>query len=111
METVKDRIQALCDRKGISISCLEKELGIGSKTISRWDKFMPNTRQLVMVAEYFDVTTDYLLGRETTTIEEKLEEMAKSEEMKILFDTTRDCTLDQLRTVAEMVKLWKKTSW
>lgn len=112
MPIIKERILSLCKQRGITLTGLEKILDFGDKTIRRWDINMPNTRQLMAVADYFGVSVDYLLGRdETTTEEQMLDELARSEEMKILFDTTRDCTLDQLRTVAEMVKLWKKTSW
>jgi len=105
MSTVKDRVQALCDMKGISTYALEKQLGIGNKTIARWDNAMPNTKQLIMVADYFGVTTDYLLGRDEN--EEKLEQLRK---MQVFLDSTKDCTPEELETVMEMIKVWKKRS-
>lgn len=62
--TLKDRIRELANKKGMSLPALEAELGFGNGTIVKWDKASPNSEKLTKVADYFHVTTDYLLGRE-----------------------------------------------
>lgn len=57
-ETIKN----LCNAHGISIPKLEEKLGFGAGTISKWKKSAPGADKLVKVAEYFQVSTDYLLG-------------------------------------------------
>lgn len=58
---VVDRIRTLCEEKGITINKLEKEVEIGRGNIARWDKHKPNILNVQKVADYFSVTTDYIL--------------------------------------------------
>ncbi|EIW2091286.1 helix-turn-helix transcriptional regulator, partial [Enterococcus faecalis] len=37
--------------------------GIGENSLYRWDKTSPQSDKLQKVADFFDVSTDYLLGR------------------------------------------------
>lgn len=60
---VLDRVKMLADQKDISIPELEKKLGFGNGSIYKWGKSMPSADKLSAVADYFNVTTDYLLGR------------------------------------------------
>lgn len=62
--TLRDRIRELANKKGMSLPALEAELGFGNGTIVKWDKASPNSEKLVKVANFFHVSTDYLLGRE-----------------------------------------------
>lgn len=52
----------LCQRKGISISKLEKEMGFGNSTIRGWANSSPTVEKLKAVADYFGVTVDELLS-------------------------------------------------
>lgn len=54
------RIKELCDGNGITIDTLCNELGFGTKTIYKWDKNSPSIDKLQKVAEYFQVSLDYL---------------------------------------------------
>ena len=60
--TLKDRVKALAQERGISLPALESELGFGNSTIVKWDKSTPNADKLNAVAKYFNVTMDYLLN-------------------------------------------------
>lgn len=63
--TIKDRVRMLCDSNNISFNKLEDELGFGKGYISKLGNTEPNSRKLKQIADYFKVTTDYLLyGRE-----------------------------------------------
>ena len=62
--TLKERIKQLANAKGLSLPALEAQLGFGNGTILKWDKSTPNADKLVKVADYFNVSVDYLLGRE-----------------------------------------------
>ncbi len=48
----------------VSLNALEKEVGFGKSTISSWEKKQPSVDKICVLADYFGVTTDYLLGRE-----------------------------------------------
>ena len=58
-----DRIQELCDTKGITISALERELGFGKGLIRTWRTGSPSSDKLEKVADFFGVTLDQLVGR------------------------------------------------
>lgn len=58
-----DRIKALADTQKISIRRLEENIGFGNGTINRWRKNTPGVDKLSKVADYFDVSIDYLMGR------------------------------------------------
>ena len=52
----------ICVKNGISISKLEKILGLGNGSISRWGKVSPNVLAVKKIADYFGVTVDDLLS-------------------------------------------------
>ncbi|ELB42658.1 helix-turn-helix domain-containing protein [Enterococcus faecium] len=59
-----ERIKKLCNQRGISVYQLEEKIEIGRNTIYQWNKRTPSTEKIQKVADYFDVSVDYLLGRE-----------------------------------------------
>lgn len=61
--TIVDVIKQLCRKRDLSISRLEEELGFGKNSLYRWKERQPSIDKLQKVADYFNVTTDYLLGR------------------------------------------------
>ncbi len=58
---ILQRVESLCKEKGISISRLEKDCGIGNGTIKRWDESAPRIDTLKKVADYFVVSIEYFL--------------------------------------------------
>ena len=61
--TAFDILKKLCDEQGISVNTLEEKIGLSKNTLYSWKKNTPKGSNLVKVADYFDVSTDYLLGR------------------------------------------------
>ncbi|EPI07675.1 DNA-binding helix-turn-helix protein [Enterococcus faecalis RP2S-4] len=61
-----DRVKSLADNNNISIVELEKKLGFSKNSLYSWKKNKPSIDKLNIVADYFGVTTDYLLGRTDT---------------------------------------------
>ena len=62
--TLVDRIRTLANQRDMSLPQLEVKLGLGNGTISRWKTSSPNTDKLQKIADYFNVSMDYLLGRD-----------------------------------------------
>lgn len=56
-------ISNLCDREGISLSELERRVGL-SRCIYRWSTNTPSADKIALVADYFGVSVDSILGRE-----------------------------------------------
>lgn len=61
--TTLERIKDLCKERGITVSVLEDRLDFPNNTIYQWKSRTPGTDRLQKVADYFDVSVDYLLGR------------------------------------------------
>lgn len=53
----------LCDEKKVTFAEVERKIGISNGQIRRWDNVSPKSETLQKVADYFDVSVDYLLGR------------------------------------------------
>ncbi|PLA90511.1 helix-turn-helix domain-containing protein [Ligilactobacillus salivarius] len=60
---LRDRIKELSSQRKVSVAELERALGFGNGSISKWNKQSPSTEKLMKVANYFDVSLDYLVGR------------------------------------------------
>ena len=62
-----DRFKELCDKRGISCNRAALEMGLSNATPTAWKKrgLTPKADTLAVIANYFGVTTDYLLGEET----------------------------------------------
>ncbi|MGE6513347.1 helix-turn-helix domain-containing protein [Lysinibacillus sphaericus] len=58
-----DRLKILCDEQKISVNVLEEKIGLGKNTLYSWKKKVPTGTNLEKVADYFNVSVDYLLGR------------------------------------------------
>lgn len=58
-----ERIKELCKKHGISLNSLEQRLGYSRNTIYSLKKQKPSAKRLQEIADYFNVSTDYLLGR------------------------------------------------
>lgn len=58
-----DRIKELADKQGISLNILEERLGYSTNYLYSLKKGNPKSDRLQEIADYFHVSTDYLLGR------------------------------------------------
>lgn len=59
-----DIFERLCREKGVSPNAVAKQLSISSGSVSEWKKGrVPQNAKLRIIAEYFNVSTDYLLGK------------------------------------------------
>lgn len=61
--TLTQRIKKLADMKKTNFAEIERTVGISNGQIRRWDTSSPKIENIQKVADYFDVSVDYLLGR------------------------------------------------
>ena len=61
---MKERVQELCKKNSISVSELEKTLGFGNGYISKLGQSTPNTYKIKLIADYFNVSIDYIITGE-----------------------------------------------
>jgi len=55
-----ERLAKLMNERGLSQGKLEKELGFSNGSVSKWSKSMPNADRLGKLANYFNVSVEYL---------------------------------------------------
>lgn len=65
---VAERIKNLREQKGITQAELAKQLNITRSSVNAWEQgiSVPSTQLIVELANIFKVSTDYLLGVDTT---------------------------------------------
>lgn len=61
--TLLERVKALCQSKNITVQALEQQTGMSNGTIRKWAVFFPRVDRLAAVADYFNVSLDWLMGR------------------------------------------------
>lgn len=66
MKVFAERLKELREDKNLSILALSKELNVSVSSIFRWENAQVDIKasQLKLLANYFKVSTDYLLGLE-----------------------------------------------
>lgn len=77
---IADRIQSLRKHKRISQEELADKIGVSRQAVSKWEseQSLPDIEKIILLSDYFDVTTDYLLkGIEPTPDISKKKEDAR----------------------------------
>lgn len=57
-----NRIRKLCDDNNLTFASLEREVELPNNSIRRWANSEPSIDKVQKVADFFECTTDYLLG-------------------------------------------------
>ena len=109
----KDRLKELREIRGISQVVLSEKLGVSNGTIAMLEtgKRNPSIQLLEDIADYFNVTLDYLTGKEdksyyyldpeTAGITQKIFERP---DVKALFDLSVKATPDDVKATMEILK-------
>ena len=112
-----NRIKELRAKLGMSQAALASELRFHQNTISQWEIGTNNidSEKLHLLADYFKVTVDYLLGRTDNPnpadakspiyddeVLEMMEAIHKRPELKILFHTTKKVRKEDILFIDQM---------
>ncbi len=111
--------EQLLQQNGITSYKVSKDTGIAQSVFSSWKTGVSTPKQdkLKIIADYFGVTVDYLMGverdknvqyylnDETAKI---AQEVFENKELRILFDAGRNARPEDIRFAAEMLKRMKK---
>ena len=109
-----ERVKTICKDRKIPISKLERDLGYSNGYIGQLRKgTFPNDR-LKEIAEYLEVSIDYLMtgkekeGGETYYLNDETREIAQeifeNKELRMLFNVTRKSTPQRLMAYYNMIK-------
>lgn len=85
-----ERVRELAKKQGLSINQLEEKLNFGKNSLYGLKKSNPNSKIIEKMADYFNVSTDYLLGR--------------TDNPKIASDEVAGYTTEDLRKMARNAK-------
>lgn len=58
-----EKVKALAKKQGLSLNQLEERLGYSKNTLYGLKTSIPKSDRIEELADYFNVSTDYLLGR------------------------------------------------
>lgn len=86
-----EKIKELAKKQGKSLGSVEEDLGYGRNTLYKIKNSTPNAERLAEIADYFNVSTDYLLGRTDnpklyTTPDGKEVDLSNLQNRVVLFD-------------------------
>lgn len=111
-----ERLKWALDANNIKQTNLAKELGISQQGVNRWCQNLtqPDNDTIVKIAQYLNVSTDYLLGNDRKK-DNKLENEIKEKEIlkQVLVKNgymkeNEDLTNEELKKLMEFVKTNKK---
>lgn len=126
---LSDMIKKERNKRGISQMEFSKIIGVSQQTIGSWEtgRTSPDIEMIKKLAQYFNVTTDYLLGNDLIPgllgNSEKLgsstgyyhdqevaaiaQEMHDKPEIRVLFDATRGLKKESIEEVKKFVEFQK----
>ena len=109
----KDRLKELRTQRGYSQSELAKKLHVSKSTVSMLEvgSRQPSLELMEIIADFFNVSMDYLNGKEDVSkyffnpeTAEMAKELYEREELRVLFDASRNASPEDIMTVARMLK-------
>lgn len=112
-----ENVREAAKEKGYSINRLEKELGFARSYIGKFKTITPSIDKIQKIADFLDVTTDYLMsgeekGADRYYINEETAEMAQTlfenKPLRVLFDAAKDASPEDLKTTYDMLMALKK---
>lgn len=90
MSDLIQRIYDVAKKKGATFNRIEHDCGLGNGTIKRWSTQSPRLDKLVLVADYLDVSLDYIvygtLRTDSSPKEEKPDLEAEKERQGLTCD-------------------------
>jgi transcriptional regulator with XRE-family HTH domain len=60
---IYDKTKTLCDLNNITVAKLERNLKFSEGSISKWKASKPSVDKLILIADYFDVSLDFITNR------------------------------------------------
>lgn len=93
MNIVKNRIRALREDRDLRQIDVANATGIDQKTLSNYEtgKTNPDSYSIIKLADFFNVTTDYLLGYANSLIKTNFDIMNKLSEIEHCIAEIKRC--------------------
>lgn len=104
-----EKIKELAKKQGKSLGTVEDDLGYGRNTLYKIKNSTPNAERIAEIANYFNVSTDYLLGRTDnpklyTTPDGREVDLSDLRNRVVLFDG-KPLSDDDVYKIEQIIKL------
>ena len=108
-----ERLRDLRNRRNMSQSDLAEAIGVSKSAISMYERGErnPDFETLEIIADFFNVDMNYLLGKDdgsTYYLDPETAEIAKAlyerSELRVLFDASRKATKEDIEQVAALLR-------
>ena len=117
--TFYERFVMLCDKKGVKPGRVASECNINRSNVTSWKNngYTPRGDVLQRIANYFDVSVDFLLGEEQKEkplvngdeeLTEYLEILKTRPEMRMLFQISKDATKEDVEAAVRVIEAIRK---
>lgn len=117
------RLKALREQRGLYLQDVADFLGVTRQAYMKYENGeTKNPRKLEQLANFFNVTTDYLLGNDSNRIDtpahtyyldpetaEMAEELHKRKDMRMLFHAAKSSTPEDVKMVTDMLERFKNS--
>ena len=105
------RLRELRKTKGITMKALGKEIGVSESTISLYEtgKREPDFETLLKLGDYFGVSTDYLLGKNTKKEPAPVSQGGHSKTALAFAERFKDFTPEEWKKLREYADFLKST--
>ena len=109
------RLKELRERKGITQLEFSKDMGVAPSTVGMWEQGRnePDSETLKSIAQYFNISLDYLMGNETPEYYNDPEVARIAQEMhdepgrRVLFDASRGLSKESIEEVRKFIEFQK----
>ncbi len=102
------RLYELCKENNTSPTQMVNKLGIAQGMVTKWKNGTePNAKALLKISEYFNVSTDYLLGKTDKKNKTAPEGQPLTDEEKAILKKCEQLSVEDLHKVLEYVELLK----
>ncbi|MDH6364656.1 transcriptional regulator with XRE-family HTH domain [Enterococcus sp. PF1-24] len=107
--SVLTRIKDLAHERNISLAELERRTGLSSGSITKWGKSSPSVDKLEKIANFFDVSLDYLYGRDVSVKDTNTQTKAKQLIMRADTNGLTEAEVVELEQEMERFFNWRLT--
>lgn len=108
-----EKVRELAKKQGLSLNQVEEKLGYSKNTLYSLKRQKVSSERLQEIADYFNVSTDYLLGRTdnpsiakdtVTTADGRIVDLSNLRERVVLFDG-KPLSDEDVDKIAQIIKL------
>ena len=104
-----DKLKRLCDERGISTYKACTDIGLNRAAVAKWKNgSVPSGTTAAKLADYFGVTTDYLLGKENKKAPTNSERDILDDVDVAFYGDFKELSDDEKETVRDMVRLMRQ---